>query len=79
MLGASHKLSLCFCIALALLLAQGGRPAEAVVLCRFECDLGPQDPQTLKDAAGLIALLHECGEDASAALLEQRLPLSPDA
>ena len=43
--------------ALALLLVQEGCDDEAAVLYRFGGTLGPQIPQTLKDARALVALL----------------------
>ena len=82
-LGTSHPLSVHLCIVLALLLVQDGKLVEAAALCRFEGQIGPQQPQTLADARALVALLYACGEDSSAALLEQRLlwsavlPFSP--
>ena len=73
-LGDVHQWSVCSAMALALLLAQTGRDAEAASLYEPMEELGPQIPETLKDVRELASLLEGRGDDgaAQAAALRRR-------
>ena len=73
-LGALHQGTVCYSIALALLLAQTEKLGQAAALYRSRVE-GPQVPQALKDAGALVALLRERGEEADAAALERSFSL----
>jgi hypothetical protein len=75
-LGATHQLTRYATMALALLLAQEGRnDAEVRALVRFDEPLGPQIPETTKDARALAGLLRARGAADEAANLERCLGL----
>ena len=74
-LGAAHPGTLEFSLALALLLAQTDRLEHARALYRIEGELGPPNPETLRDARALVALLRTRGEGADAATLERTFSL----
>ena len=70
-LGATHQLSVYAAMALALLLVQERRgDDEAAALWHFDCALGPQIPETLRDVRELVALLRERGASARTDELE---------
>ena len=74
-LGAVHISTVEFSISLALLLAQTDRLEHARALYRIEGELGPPNPETLRDARALVALLRTRGEGADAATLERTFSL----
>ena len=66
-LGSAHQLTVCAATALALLLAQQERTAEAAELWHHESPLGPMLPETREDARELASLLRSRGEEAAVA------------
>ena len=70
-LSATHQISVCAAMALALLLVQERRDiGEVAALWQFESALGPQIPETLRDVRELVALLRERGASTRADQLE---------
>jgi hypothetical protein len=72
LLGQQHQFTACAVVALALMLAQDGRAAEAIALCTFGSP-GPQLAHTRVDGRALTTLLRDGGQLAEAEELERAL------